>query len=398
MAANDDQMVAFECSCGRKLRAHSRLAGKRSRCPSCRRVVQIPGGPTDLQPITPATDDPLVGDLFDTSDDPSLPLSPGDASAGTQQPLPPLQHRPPPPVDPPAQGPVSVGEQHRGSRQMQAAGRFPIVELICGGLMLVTFLLPWWTGKDLAGVRATFMSWDLLNGAAASVVFLMVSMWFIGVAAIVTACFFRGLPAAFAHGGMGVGGALLLCIISAIWSSDAGAASGLGAAAVILGMISLMIVMVQIVATNVRLKCEAGTMVRVFQAMASGLVIILTTVGLVMMLVDIGGDRSEMWPDILFRCIFAAAMIAAMALILVHAVAMKKRTKALGRTGLYLIYAVLSAMAAFLVIRSAVAMAETSAVLLFTNALFLFAPSLALMCLGATKAICLYLGPVEQGQ
>lgn len=399
MAAKDDQMLEFQCSCGKKLRAHNRLAGKRSRCPSCRRVVQIPGGPESPQPVTAVTDDPFASDPFDSSDSGSLPMSSGPVSASVQQPAAALQATAVPLDSAAAPATVSVRDR---LAQLKAAQRFPTVELICGGLMLLTFLLPWWTRQSFSGGRVTVMSWDVLKDAPASLICLMVSLWLIGLATIITACVLRGLPAAFTHGGMGAGGVLLLCIISAMWYSNVEAVPGVATSVVILRAFSLMFIMVQIVATNVRLKCGASTVVRAIQGLASGLVIILTIVGLVMMLVELGDlpkfARSEMWPDILFSCVSDAAMIAAMILILVHAAAMTIRTKTLSEIGLYLIYGVLMAVAAYVIIRPAVAMKEASAVLLSTNVVFLVAPPLVLMCLGATKAICSHLGPAQQGK
>ena len=388
-------MMEFQCSCGKELRAHSRLAGKRSRCPSCRRIVRIPGGPEAPEPL-PSAADPFDDDPSDSSNGVRLPTS---LDAGTPQPTAASQATPPPMPQAP---PVSVREQYNRLIQTQAARQFPVVELICGGLMLLTFLLPWWTAEELVGCRVTVMSWNMVDSVPASLAVLMIILWVIGLAAIVTACVLRGLPAALAHGSMGTAGALLLCIISLVLYSDMALVAGPPSSVAILGMISLMIIMVQVVATNVRLKCGASMILRAVQGMTSGLVIILTVVGLVMMLVEFGSlskfARSGMWPDILFRCVFDAVVIAAMILILVHAAAMTIRTKTLSQTGLCLIYGVLTAMALYLIIRPAALMEEASLALLFTNILLLFAPPFVLACLGATKAISLHLGPAEQGK
>jgi len=258
--------------------------------------------------------------------------------------------------------------------------------------MLVTVLLPWLVGKDPFDLGwKVFMSWDVLKGAPNGVVFSIVSLWGVGLAAATAAVFVRGPAAAYTHGALGTGGLLLCFIALAVAWEDAGP-GGLESGPLIVSMASLLFVLTQIVVTGVRLRCGANSVIRAVQAAASGLVIVLTVVGFMMLLSNFNDlphfAQKDVLPDLVFRSLFDAAMVGAMILILVHAAATRISTDLHSRIGLRIVYGVLAAMVLFVMVRPAIAAKKAGLVLLCANVVFLFAPVLALMCVAAVKIVC----------
>ena len=257
--------------------------------------------------------------------------------------------------------------------------------------MLVTILLPWLVHKGPFGLGwRVVMSWDVLKDAPNGVAFCIVCLWGIGLAAAATSVLVHGSAAARTQGALGAGG-LLLCLIALAVAWEEGV-DGIKAGPVVVSTVSLLFLLTQIVVTTVRLRSGASPAIRAVQAAASGLVILLTIVGFLMLLSSFqdmpGLLQKEVLPDLLLRGLFDAAMVGAMILILIHAAATQPGTDRHGRIGLRIVYGVLAGMALFLIVRPAMATKEAGLALLFTNVICLFAPVLALICVAAVKVVC----------
>ena len=389
-------MIEFRCECGKALKVADRLAGRVGRCPACGAQRRIP---TTVQ-RGPSL---RVADPMTSRQSPGNRVSERPSSDPTSQPVPVTQDR----LDSLAEAARSAKYDPplTGSRMVHTPGRsllqvvpvhsgFPIYELICGCLLLLTALLPW---MAVGGV--VYMSWDIIadapSEASAFVVFL-VGSWLIGAAAIVLSATLRGLPAAISHAGLGLFGVVLLVVL--VYSTSYGSiasrrviTSGLLDFG-FLRIMKLLMLLGVIVATNVRIRLKATTGLRVSQGAIAGVYIVLFIIGLISDLHSFSKIpkpiRSELAGDCAFFIILELVVAASAVLALVHATTVRISRNTLSQIALCLIYAATLCEVWYIILRPAILLEQYGLILLCLNTCLLTIPILYLLCSGVVHTVC----------
>jgi hypothetical protein len=276
----------------------------------------------------------------------------------------------------------------RKTRSAIQANRFPICELICGCLVLVTLILPWMVMND-----RVMMSWDVLDDTPASMIVTIILLWMIGAAAIVLSSLLRGKDASLWHGILGLAGIMLWLFQIPSGPSGPMRMSGLGASGIGVTLIfQFLFLMGMIVATNIRLRLPQQLATRIVQGICSGGFLIFSFILFINLIQDYSQTsrfaRSKSVGDFIFFLLLHMAYIASAILGIVHASAIRIRKDTLSQIALYLIYGAVGCLIPYVIIRPAVAMEQPGFILFVLNFVFLTVPIVFLFCSGLIGFIC----------
>ena len=366
-------IVTFECMCGKSLRVDKRLVGKMARCPGCGVTVRIPDSngvalsPKTARP-TPTAQAPQTSQA-----------TPSPAAVPQTQPQPTAVAPPPTSVKTAAP---------RKARSAIQPDRFPICELICGCLVLVTLILPWMVVNDRVA-----MSWDVLDDSPVSMLVTIILLWMIGAAAIVLSSLLRGKDASLWHGILGLAGIMLWLFQIPSGPSGPMRMSGLGASGIGVTLIfQFLFLMGMIVATNIRLRLPQQLTTRIVQGICSGGFLIFSFILFINLIQDYSQTsrfaRSKSVGDFIFFLLLHIAYIASAILGIVHASAIRIKKDTLSQIALYLVYGAIGCLILYLIIRPAMAMEQPGFSLLILNFVFLTVPIMFLFCSGLIGFIC----------
>jgi hypothetical protein len=270
---------------------------------------------------------------------------------------------------------------------------------VVGLLMLATIFIPWATHRD----KVAF-SWDLMKAGGGGAVVVLIGLWTIGLGCAVVGLTVRGLPAAITFAACGGAGVILQAVtFLSLRPSEFEGWADVPSEPVALSMFSGVVLLLYVVAGNLRLRLGGLTAIRILQAISGGVTSLLTVVGIAVSLSNYGDlppvFREAFRVDVVIGTLLNVVLVLAGILGLVHAAAGSIRTNGLSIAAMVLVYANAGAAALYLLIRAATIHEFAGVfVLLFLNVVILLFGVCFLLCSGTIRTVVLLVrqarGPV----
>jgi len=309
-------MIRVICRCGGVAKVEEGLTGRRIPCPRCGSPIIVPGRPAPA--AGPAGPETAPADTLDVkAAPPDKPPAPPEKPARRKR-----AHKAP--VRP--ERALDALAASRGKARPAAAMPAPAPganakAVLLGAAMLATIFIPW----DLRGGKL-FMSWHVLQQAAAGVILLLVALWVVGLAAVIAGAMLDGLALAASCLGLSVIGLAVVLMSGESmgrltpWLSAAGPIFVKG----VFGMAAFLL-MGQMAATRLHLRAGGTLPVRLAEGLLGVGMAGLAAAGLIVLVADYAGlwlvGRQKVFYDFLSLLVIWVCLLAAGPLAVMHAVA-----------------------------------------------------------------------------
>ncbi|MDP6545351.1 MAG: SHOCT domain-containing protein [Phycisphaerae bacterium] len=185
---------------------------------------------------------------------------------------------------------------------------------------------------------------------------------------------------------------ILIWVIQLTGRRSAGDMAGIRSALGAVEVFYIIFLLATIVATIVRLRLSPTLIIRIVQGFCASVFVIFALVALIYSIsryTDLPKSYgSKMLFDFMFGLLLQLALIASGIVAVIHAAAIKIRSKTLSQTSLYLSFGALMCFFGYLIIGPAIASRQSEMILLMTNMVLLVAPLVIMFCAGLTGFIC----------
>ena len=320
-------MITFTCQCGHILNVGTTWRGRRCRCPQCGEFIRVPGEvPPPRVPAHPQA--PVEQRAA------NLPEAAVEQEAALQA-TPPQDAGPAASVDPlvPLEGSLTT---------------FPSPSLIAGILIVVTFVLPWYTGTTV------MMSWHMIQQSPHTGALFLVVAWLIGLALVVISAVVRGLPLAVCCAALGLIGLLLYGLVKMIGGDSMGLFRETESFTGVTWSLGLCLTgaaarVAVIVINHLRRELGPSTRMRIVQIAAGALLLMLVAANIIGFLADVDASAG----DLVVSLLTGLAIVFAGGLTMIDG-CLGKESPSPSEVALLLLYAATAGQIGFFVVRPAV--------------------------------------------
>ncbi|HHH75763.1 MAG TPA: hypothetical protein ENL03_01905 [Phycisphaerae bacterium] len=255
--------------------------------------------------------------------------------------------------------------------------------------MLMTIAIPWIAREEPnSDGESIFMSWDVLDTATDEMVIMFVGSWATAGAAILIACFLKGLPMSILRICLGFGGLTLLAV-AMISSAEMPIDDEMMGAILKLNWPILAAPLALILIMHLRLRMGAIRSIRIWELILAVAVGALTAAYMVLAVTNYTQAEGDAFPvDLVFECGLNAVVIVACGMMIINGLVSKSKSNILQKVTLIVIYCHMAGYIGWLLYRPASMTGQTLLVLYLVNMVLIISGFTFFFLSGIINMLC----------